>query len=220
MSIFQKIKNRIGLKRWIQNQNYIGSKVIIGKNTIVKASFLSGEISIGNNCKIYGASLNGRIQIGDFTSIWGPNIDINSSINSIRIGKFCSIAKNVTFQEFNHDHTKFTTFFIHKNILKDESFGADIVSKGEIIIENDVWIGAHSVILSGAHVSTGSVIAANSVVTGFVPPYSIVGGTPAKIIKSRFSPDVCEKLLESKWWDLSFDELKSNIAHLEKIVGN
>jgi len=220
MSFLQKIINKVGLKRWIENQNYIGSQVLIGENTVVKGSNISGRIDIGHNCKIYRADLNGNIEIGNFTSIWGPNVDLNALVNGIKIGNYCSIAKNVTFQEFNHNHSRFTTYYINKNILKNKDHKSDLVSKGSILVEHDVWIGAHSVVLSGAHISTGAIVAANSVVTGFVPPYAIVGGTPAKIIKSRFEPEVCAQLLESRWWDLPPNELKNRIDEFQEIVKN
>lgn len=80
--------------------------------------------------------------------------------------------------------------------------------KGDIIIENDVWIGAKSTIMSGVKISNGAVIGACSVVTKDVPPYAIVAGNPAKIVKYRFTEDQIKKLLDISWWDWDDQKIK------------
>jgi acetyltransferase-like isoleucine patch superfamily enzyme len=84
-------------------------------------------------------------------------------------------------------------------------------SKGIIEIGNDVWIGTSAIILSGVKIGHGAVVAAGSIVTKSVPPYAIVGGNPAKIIKYRLSEEKIEELLEMKWWDWSEEKIKKNI---------
>ena len=79
--------------------------------------------------------------------------------------------------------------------------GNESICRGSIIIDDDVWIGYRSTILSGVHVSKGAVIAAGAVVTHDVPPYAIVAGVPARVIGYRFSEEMIAKLLELKWWD-------------------
>jgi len=81
----------------------------------------------------------------------------------------------------------------------------------KVIIENDVWIGANSVIMPGVKVGNGAIIGANAVVTKDVPDYAIVGGVPAKIIKYRFDEKTISSLLELKWWDLDKAIIKENI---------
>jgi acetyltransferase-like isoleucine patch superfamily enzyme len=81
--------------------------------------------------------------------------------------------------------------------------------KGDIIIENDVWIGAYATIMSGVKISNGAIVAANSVVTKDVPPYSIVAGNPAKIVKYRFDESQIEKLLKLSWWNWDEDKIKN-----------
>ena len=104
---------------------------------------------------------NSKVQVGRYTVINGPNTDIFASINEVKIGSFCSIARNVSIQEFNHNIKNFTTSFFEKRMIgaatKDQK-----VSKGNIEIGNDVWIGVQCVILSGAKIGDGSIIAANS----------------------------------------------------------
>ena len=82
--------------------------------------------------------------------------------------------------------------------------------KGDIIVENDVWIGAKSTIMSGIKISNGSVIAAGSTVTKDVPPYAIVAGNPGKIVKYRFYKDQIDDLLKIAWWDWDEDKIKEN----------
>jgi acetyltransferase-like isoleucine patch superfamily enzyme len=115
----------------------------------------------------------------------------------------------VSIQEHSHHTDRISTYYINKNVLGENS-EKDITSKGDIVIENDVWIGAHCVVLSGAHISTGAIVAANSVVTGFVPPYAIVGGSPAKVIKYRFNQDTINTLLKSAWWEWSVEKIKAH----------
>ncbi|WP_055448734.1 CatB-related O-acetyltransferase [Lacinutrix mariniflava] len=187
----------------------IGGKVLIGSKCSIQHSVIQGAISIKNNCKLYHCNLSGNINIGRYTSIWGPNLDLISDEQSIVIGNFCSIARNVSFQSFNHNHKKATTYFIGKNVF-NETWQNEKKSKGNIIIENDVWIASHCVILGGVNIGNGAVVAANSVVTKTVPPYAIVAGSPAKIIGYRFSEERIVELLTMKWWDWSEEELLKN----------
>lgn len=79
--------------------------------------------------------------------------------------------------------------------------------KGDIVIGNDVWIGRESIIMPGVKIGDGAIIAAYSVVTKDVEPYSVVGGNPARFIKKRFNDELIELLLEFKWWDLPPEKL-------------
>ena len=81
--------------------------------------------------------------------------------------------------------------------------------KGDIIVENDVWIGAKSTIMSGVKIQNGSIVGANSVVTKDVPPYSIVVGNPAKVVKYRFGERQIDSLLKIKWWEWTEDRIKT-----------
>src|SRR5690606_22808247 len=153
-------------------------------------------------------------------SLWGPNIFIRSALNTISIGNFCSIARNVTIQEYNHDYKKFSTYFMEQNFLQNGSYKNEVVSKGAINIEHDVWIGVNCAILSGSHISTGAIIGAGSTVSGYIPPYSIAVGSPAKVIKYRFEESVIEALLKTKWWEWEDNKLKDNLDILNNIKNN
>jgi serine acetyltransferase len=82
--------------------------------------------------------------------------------------------------------------------------------KGDIIIENDVWVGATSTIMSGVKISNGAVVAGGSVVVKDVPPYAIVAGNPAKVVKYRFSEEQIEKLIKISWWDWEEQKIRDN----------
>lgn len=115
----------------------------------------------------------------------------NTPEEVLTIGSFCSIASNVQFICGGEHYTnRLLTYPIHKKIFGiDEAF-----SKGKIIVEDDVWLGTNTLILSGVHIGQGAIIAAGSVVVNDIPSYSIAAGVPARVIKYRFSQDLIEKL--------------------------
>ena len=96
-------------------------------------------------------------------------------------------------------------------------------NKGDIVIGNDVWIGYEAVIMAGVHIGNGAIIGTRAVVTKDVPPYTIVGGVPAKEIRKRFNSDMIEQMLALKWWNWSVDKIQEFLPYLmngdlEKIV--
>jgi virginiamycin A acetyltransferase len=195
----------------ILKDTVLSGKIYIGSNSTINQANISGSFSAKQGLKIFsgGTNIEGNVEIGRFTSLNGPNFDIESGSCRVIIGSFCSLARNVNILAENHRTDRITSYFICQHIL-DMQQVKESCSKGDIIIENDVWIGTQCVVLSGAHISTGCVIAANSVVTGFIPPYAIAGGSPAKVIKFRFPQNEINALLESKWWEWSEDKLKEN----------
>lgn len=161
---------------------------------------------------------NSRYQIGDYT--YGvPQVHDWGDGGNLIIGKFTSIAQNVTILLGGyHRHDWISTYPFKsikeglwpraKHVIKDRT------SKGDVIIGNDVWIGINSTILSGVTIGDGAVIAACSVVTKNIPPYAIVGGNPAKIIKMRFTDHEIEKLLAVSWWNWSEERINESIGIL------
>jgi acetyltransferase-like isoleucine patch superfamily enzyme len=144
--------------------------------------------------------------IGDYT-YGSKHLKIIGDDSDIIIGKFCSIAENVTiFAGAYHRTDWFTTYpFGHVNeshFPKVQKGCGHPTTKGDVIIGNDVWIATGAVIMSGVKIGDGAVIGAFSVVTKDVDPYTIVGGNPAKQIRKRFNNEVINKLLELKWWNL------------------
>lgn len=187
---------------------------LIGMNCLIRKSVLNGNVVLGDHCRINEAYLTGEIAIGRYSSLWGPGVDVYALLNPVVIGSFCSIARYVSMQEYNHITDRLSTYFIEQNVFGG-SMRSDVNSKGGITIGNDVWIGAQCVILSGVTIGDGCVIAANSVVSSDLPPYSIAAGSPAKVIRSRFSEELVAELLTLQWWNWDIEKIKRNRAAFE-----
>ena len=128
----------------------------------------------------------------------------------IRTGKFCSIGGCLNFMvNGNHRIGGFTTYPLH--ILGCPT-NTHPTGKSLPTIGNDVWIGMWVTIYSGVDIGDGAVIAGNSVVTKSVPPYAVVAGNPARVVKYRFPPETIEKLLKYKWWDFPLDAIRGRLA--------
>ena len=136
------------------------------------------------------------------------------------IGKFCSIAcgTKFLFNCANHTLKSLSTYtfplFYEEWELEKSNITTAWDNKGDIVIGNDVWIGYKAVIMAGVHIGDGAIIAARAVVTKDVPPYTIVGGTPAKEIRKRFDAEVIEQLLIQKWWDWSTDKIHQCLPYI------
>ena len=136
------------------------------------------------------------------------------------IGKFCSIAcgTKFLFNCANHTLKSLSTYtfplFSEEWELEKSNITTAWDNKGNIVIGNDVWIGYEAVIMAGVHIGDGAIIAARAVVTKDVPPYTIVGGTPAKEIRKRFDAEVIEQLLIQKWWDWSTDKIHQCLPYI------
>lgn len=136
------------------------------------------------------------------------------------IGKFCSIAcgTKFLFNCANHTLKSLSTYtfplFYEEWELEKSNITTVLDNKGDIVIGNDVWIGYEAVIMAGVHIGDGAIIAARAVVTKDVPPYTIVGGTPAKEIRKRFDAEVIQQLLMLKWWDWSTDEIRQCLPYI------
>ena len=131
---------------------------------------------------------------------------------NLRIGKYCSIGQNLTvYSGGNHRHD-FVSTFPFKALWGVGKFNG--YSNGDIIIGNDVWIGEDATIMSGVTIGDGAVIGAKSVVSKDVPPYAVVVGNPAKVVKYRFSESAIKKLLKIKWWDWPEEKVREKVDWL------
>lgn len=135
------------------------------------------------------------------------------------IGKFCAIAKGITFimNGANHQMNAVTTYpfgIMGNGWEKAIPALADLPFKGDTVVGNDVWIGQNATILPGVHIGDGAVIAAHAVVAKDVPSYHIAGGNPCRVIRKRFDDALIAYLLELKWWDWPRDKILRNLEAL------
>ena len=141
------------------------------------------------------------LEIGDWT-YGNPILRTRKNAGNLKIGKFCSIAANVTiFLGGEHRTDWITTYPFSEVFPKFGHIEGHPHTKGDVIIGNDVWLASNVIILSGVTIGDGAVIGAGSVVTKNVDPYLIVAGNPAKPIRYRFSPEHINALLEIAWWN-------------------
>lgn len=139
----------------------------------------------------------------------------------LTIGKFCSIAcgAKFLFNSANHALGSLSTYpfpiFFEEWGLPVEDIPRAWDNKGDIVIGNDVWIGYEAVILAGVTVGDGAVVGTRAVVTKDVPPYTIVGGVPAKPIRKRFSEAVIDRLLVLQWWDWPEERIAASLEAIQ-----
>jgi acetyltransferase-like isoleucine patch superfamily enzyme len=157
-----------------------------------------------------GTEVGPDVVLGDYSYISGPR----SYVEAARIGKFCSIARQVTIGPGDHDLAGVST---HPFRLSPAYGGlvdtvVPLKQKAPPIIGNDVWIGMNAIVMRGVTVGDGAIVAANAVVTRDVSAFAVVGGVPAKVIRYRFSPEVIADLQQIRWWDWPESKLKQYIA--------
>lgn len=176
---------------------------------------------------------NLNITVGDFTMyndfVNDPTLFENNNVlyhypinhDKLQIGKFCSIACGAKFLFNSANHTlsslstyPFPLFFEEWGLEKKDVTNA-WDNKGDIVIGNDVWIGYEAVVLAGVTIGDGAIIGTRAVVTKDVPPYTIVGGVPAKPIKRRFPEETISALLEIQWWNWSEERIARNIGAIQ-----
>lgn len=173
------------------------------------------------------------IKVGDYTMyndfVHDPaefqknNVLYHYPINHDRliIGKFCSIAcgAKFLFNSANHTMTSLSTYpfplFFEEWGLEKQNVTQAWDNKGDIVIGNDVWIGYEAIIFAGVTIGDGAIIGTRAVVTKDVPPYTIVGGVPARPIKKRYNEETIAKLLKLKWWDWPEDIIAQNIQAIK-----
>lgn len=186
-------------------------EIVYLKNVITDPNIIVGEYTIYNDF------------VNDPRQFERNNVLYHYPINKDKlvIGKFCSIAcgSRFLFTSGNHSLSSLSTYtfpvFFEEWGLDKANITDAWDNKGDIIIGNDVWIGYEAVIMSGVTIGDGAIIGTRAVVTKDVPPYTIVGGVPAKPIRKRFSEETISRLLELKWWDWSRERIASNIDSIQ-----
>ena len=181
-------------------------------------SIVSTSVRVDKTTYIYRGVKAKNAVIGAYSYIAA-----NTDIENAEIGKFCSIADHCRIGMSGHSLHYISTSpiftqtinalqekWIEKNVFTHKS------EEERVYLGNDVWVGSRVLIKGGVHVGNGACIAAGAVVVKDVPPYAIVGGVPAKVIKYRFPQPIIEKLQELQWWNFPEKILKQNIHLFQK----
>lgn len=186
-------------------------QIVYLKNVITDTSIEVGEYTIYNDF------------VNDPCDFQQNNVLYHYPINrdKLIIGKFCSIACGTKFIFTSANH-KLKSLSTYSFPIFFEEWGLDVKditsswdNKGNIVIGNDVWIGYEAVIMQGVTIGDGAIIGARAVVTKDVPPYTIVGGVPAKVIRARFDEKTIAELMQLKWWNWTEEKIKENIISIQ-----
>lgn len=195
------------IKGWLKhlaNKKISNFAFVSSTNKISKLARINRFVKIKNS------------EVGDYSYISN-----NCDITNTSIKRFCSIADNCRIGTASHTLNNISTspIFTLKDNATDTSWVQESIGHcnevKSVNIGNDVWIATHVIIKDGITIGDGAIIGAGAVVVKDVPPYAVVGGVPAKIIKYRFEQTVIDKLLELQWWNASDEKLRDNIKYFQ-----
>lgn len=177
------------------------------------------DVRFGESVAILDRAYLDRVSMGNFSYVSN-----DSRLVNVSVGNFCSIGPYVQIGLGPHPSRIFVStypaFYSENNTgcplaFRENKIFDDTVP--QTFIANDVWIGANVIISGGIQIGTGAIVAAGSVVVKDIPPYAIVGGNPAKIIRYRFSEGQIKILLESEWWDWPIEKIRQHVDDFSDI---
>jgi len=186
----------------------------------IQNHMLSPKIKLGKKTMIRRDTEVYNIDLGDYSYVSGPR----SYIEDAKIGKYCSIARQVIIGVSNHNYNWVTT----SPVITSKSYGfinddVEEPQKAPPVIGNDVWIGMNSIIMRGVTIGNGAIIAAGSVVTKDIEPYSVVAGVPARHLRYRFDKVQIQELEKIQWWNWDEQKIKENanlFYDIDKFIAN
>ena len=198
MGVLGRLKKKIKLCRGKTKLKRSG--VSIGRSTDLNFADLGDFANVAHHAEISNSTIGKRTSIGRFTKIRDANI-----------GSYCSISWNVTIGAVSHPMTHLSSHaFWYRSqfgiVDSDRSMPSN-----PVFIGNDVWIGCDVVVMPGVKIGDGAVIGANSVVTKDVPEFTVVAGSPAKVLRQRFDDCVVNEIDRIRWWDWSDEVLRQNV---------